>query len=72
MNNDRWSWLINNECNIMIDNERLYEEINEYYEKLKKMSKEVKKYYRINASQAAYINFWQWFLHLSEIVMRKN
>lgn len=24
MNNDRWSWLINNECNVLIDDHRLY------------------------------------------------
>jgi cardiolipin synthase len=35
MNNDRWSWLINNEVNIGIDDERLYEEVNVYFEALK-------------------------------------
>lgn len=24
MNSDRWSWLINNECNILIDDPRAY------------------------------------------------
>lgn len=36
MNNDRWSWLINNECNVLIDDPRLYEEVDLYYNNLKK------------------------------------
>lgn len=69
MNNDRWSWLINNECNLLIDDERIYEEVNKYYMDLKSTCREVKKGYKITADQAASINFWQWFLYLSEIVM---
>ena len=32
MNNDRWSWAINNECNILIDDPRAYEEVDQYYQ----------------------------------------
>lgn len=72
MNNDRWSWLINNECNVLIDDHRLYQEVDRYYDNLKKTCREVKEGYKITANQAASINFWMWFLYLSEIVMKKT
>lgn len=69
MNNDRWSWVINNECNIGIQDPRIYEEVDEYYKDLKSTCREVKRGYKITADQASSIMFWQWFLYLSEIVM---
>ena len=56
---------------MLIDDERIYEEVNVYYENLKKTCREVKQGYKITANQAASINFWMWFLYLSEIVMSK-
>lgn len=72
MNNDRWSWAINNECNIVIDDPRAYEEVGAYYEELKATCRPIKKDYLITADQAVEISFWQWFLYLSEIVMSQS
>ena len=36
MNNDRWSWAINNECNILIDDPREYLFVEKYFEEMKK------------------------------------
>ena len=72
MNNDRWSWAINNECNILIDDPRAYEEVDKYYYELRDTCRPVKKGYKITTDQAASISFWQWFLYLSEIVMSQS
>lgn len=36
---------------------------------MKTKCREVKPGYKITADQAQSVNFWQWFLYLSEIVM---
>lgn len=53
MNNDRWSWKINNELNILIEDERDYEEVLSYYETLKKRCKPVTKKYKIEIDKTA-------------------
>lgn len=65
MNNDRWSWRINNEVNLSIRDEREYEWLDLYFEKMMNRSRPVTKNYTISASRAASISFWQNFLYLS-------
>ncbi len=65
MNNDRWSWRINNEVNLSIHDEREYEWLDLYFEKMMNRSRPVTKNYTISASRAASISFWQNFLYLS-------
>ena len=72
MNNDRWSWKINNEVNLAIEDERDYEWINMYLMKMMGRSRPVTKNYTISASRAASISFWQNFLYLSEILMSRR
>ena len=72
MNNDRWSWKINNEVNLAIEDERDYEWINMYLMKMMGRSRPVTKNYTISASRAASISFWQNFLYLSQILMSRR
>lgn len=72
MNNDRWSWKINNEVNLAIDDHREYEWLDEYFQRMLDKSRPVTKNYTISASRAASIAFWQNFLYLSEILMSKR
>jgi phosphatidylserine/phosphatidylglycerophosphate/cardiolipin synthase-like enzyme len=72
MNNDRWSWNINNEVNLAIEDWREYEWVNEYFEMMKGRGRPVTKNYTISASRAASIAFWQNFLYLSEILMSQR
>jgi cardiolipin synthase A/B len=65
MNNDRWSWKINNEVNLAIHDARDYEWVHLYYDKMLNRSRPVLKNYTISASRAASISFWQNFLYLS-------
>ena len=65
MNNDRWSWKINNEVNLAIHDVRDYEWVYLYYDKMLNRSRPVFKNYTISASRAASISFWQNFLYLS-------
>lgn len=72
MNNDRWSWKINNEVNIAIDDHRDYQWLDHYFQRMLGKSRPVTKNYTISASRAASISFWQNFLYLSEILMSKQ
>lgn len=72
MNNDRWSWKINNEVNLAIDDKREYEWLDNYFSKMLAKSRPVTKNYTLTASRAASIAFWQNFLYLSEILMSKQ
>jgi phosphatidylserine/phosphatidylglycerophosphate/cardiolipin synthase-like enzyme len=72
MNNDRWSWKINNEVNLAIDDRREYEWLDNYFQRMLSRSRPVTKNYTISASRAASIAFWQNFLYLSEILMSKQ
>ena len=72
MNNDRWSWKINNEVNLAIDDERDYQWVAIYFDKMMGLSRPVTKNYTISASRAASISFWQNFLYLSEILMSRR
>lgn len=72
MNNDRWSWKINNEVNLVIEDPRGYQWIDLYFEEMKAKSRPVTKNYTLSASRAASISFWQNFLYLSEILMSKR
>lgn len=72
MNNDRWSWKINNEVNLAIQDERDYQWVRDYFEMMKGRGRPVTKNYTISASRAASIAFWQNFLYLSEILMSRR
>jgi hypothetical protein len=72
MNNDRWSWKINNEVNIAIDDPREYQWLDHYFQRMMEKGRPVTKNYTISASRAASISFWQNFLYLSEILMSKQ
>jgi cardiolipin synthase len=65
MNNDRWSWKINNEANIWIHDSRECEFIQTYFDEIHKRTRKVSKEYTISSSRAAAITFWQKFLYLS-------
>lgn len=72
MNNDRWSWFINTEVNLAIQDERDYDWVLNYFEMMKARGRPVTKDYTISASKAASIAFWQNFLYLSEILMSRR
>jgi phosphatidylserine/phosphatidylglycerophosphate/cardiolipin synthase-like enzyme len=72
MNNDRWSWKINNEVNIAIHDERECQLIQWYFDEVFRKTKKVEKKYTISSSRAAAITFWQKFLYLSEVLMNTH
>ncbi len=49
MNNDRWSWKINNQVNLAIDDRRDYEWADSYFEKMLNKARKVPEKYIITA-----------------------
>lgn len=72
MNNDRWSWKINNEVNLAIDDRRDYEWADCYFQKMLNKARKVPEKYIITAERAALITFWQNFLYLTESLMSQR
>ena len=72
MNNDRWSWKINNEVNLAIDDRRDYEWADNYFDKMLRKGRKVPEKYIITADRAALISFWQNFLYLTEGLMSQG
>ena len=72
MNNDRWSWNINNEVNIYIEDPREYDWASYYLDRKLATSRPVTKNYTLTASRAATINFWLNFLYIMEALMSKK
>ncbi|KRW98257.1 hypothetical protein PPERSA_00714 [Pseudocohnilembus persalinus] len=73
-NNDRWSWKLNNEINIQVNNDpievqRLDQVINQVKSESKKISDQ---YSKVGPIRYAKILFWDTFLYLSEVIMSKN
>ena len=72
MNNDRWSWRINNEVNLEVCDWRDWSWLEAYFQRMKRRSRPVTPNYELSASRRATIAFWQNFLYLMETLMSRQ
>lgn len=71
-NNDRWSWKVNNEINILVeDDPAATETMNAVVNEVKQKSKGIQNTF-YGPFRWLKIQFWQWFLYQTEILMSKN
>lgn len=71
-NNDRWSWKVNNELNLMIKDKEEAEKVNKYVEEIRNKSKPLREGKELSSTRIIKMYFWQTFLYLSERIMSKN
>jgi phosphatidylserine/phosphatidylglycerophosphate/cardiolipin synthase-like enzyme len=72
MNNDRWSWRINNEVNLAIRDPRDYQWLTHYMDFMMAKGRLVSNNYTLSVFRAASILFWQYFLYYSEMLMSRR
>ena len=65
-NNDRWSWKLNNEVNLLVDDEQEYPKI---FNEIKKVRDSSTLVYEkpVGLIRQFKIKFWELFLYLSEV-----
>ncbi|CAD8186135.1 unnamed protein product [Paramecium pentaurelia] len=71
-NNDRWSWKLNHEFNILTEDENEIKMFMDIYNETKLRTRQID--YKKTGTPLRWIKmkFWEWFIYQSEILMSKN
>lgn len=71
-NNDRWSWKLNNELNIVGEDEEVAKNVKKMLEQCRDYSKEIPQSGVVRPWRLVKMKFWELFIYMSEVIMSKN